>query len=451
MAVFVLDRRHRPLMPCSEKRARLLLARGRAVVHRVVPFVIRLRDRREEASELQPVILKFDPGSQTTGLALARVEQTDQGEVHHALVLAHLAHRGQKVHAALLQRAGYRRRRRSANLRYRAPRFLNRRRPTGWLPPSLRSRMGNALTWARRFQRWAPLTRIEVEQVKFDTQLLQHAGISRVEYKQGTLFGWEVRAYLLERFQRRCAYCGGATGPFEVEHIIPKSRGGTDRVSNLALACHACNQAKKDRTAEEFGYPQVQAQAQAPLKDAAAVNTTRYALCTALRELGLSLTMWSGGRTRWSRDRFGIPKDHALDALCVGDLAGVAPGRRRTVSITATGRGSYQRTNVDASGFPRGYLTRQKRVRGFQTGDLVRAEVPAHLKTAGVQVGRVAVRATGSFRIGKTDGINVRYCRVLQRADGYGMALVPLLPLIEPTRSTRTTRTTEHRDQEEDG
>lgn len=61
MAVFVVDQRHRPLMPCAERRARLLLARGRAVVHRLVPFTIRLRDRRREASVLQPVVLKFDP------------------------------------------------------------------------------------------------------------------------------------------------------------------------------------------------------------------------------------------------------------------------------------------------------------------------------------------------------------------------------------------------------
>src|SRR6185437_1601232 len=63
MAVFVLDRHHRPLMPCSEKRARLLLARQRAVVHRLAPFTIRLKDRLAEASAIQPVVLKVDPGS----------------------------------------------------------------------------------------------------------------------------------------------------------------------------------------------------------------------------------------------------------------------------------------------------------------------------------------------------------------------------------------------------
>jgi hypothetical protein len=148
MAVFVVDQHHQPLMPCSEKRARLLLARRRAVVHRRAPFVIRLKDRELEQSQVQPVALKLDPGSQTTGMALASVQETPEGEVHHALHLAELAHRAEEIRQRLRKRAGYRRRRRQANLRYRAPRFLNRRRPPGWLASSVRSRIGNVLTWA---------------------------------------------------------------------------------------------------------------------------------------------------------------------------------------------------------------------------------------------------------------------------------------------------------------
>jgi hypothetical protein len=103
-------------------------------------------------------------------------------------------------------------------------------------------------------------------------------------------------------------------------------------------------------------------------------------------------------------------------------LSGVDRGTLRVLVVRATGRGSHCRTNVYDNGFPRGYLTRQKRVRGFATGDLVKAVVPASLKTAGEHVGRVAVRASGSFRVGKIDGINAKYCQVLQRADGYEYA-----------------------------
>jgi 5-methylcytosine-specific restriction endonuclease McrA len=424
--VFVLDRHKKPLMPCTPKRARLLLARGRAVVHRIQPFVIRLHDRCVAESIREPVALKIDPGAKTTGITLARVEERKEGEVHHALFLAEVRHRGEQVHRNKVTAAQARRRRRSANLRYRPPRFLHRRRQQGWLPPSLRSRVHNVLTWATRLSCWAPLSRIEVEGVRFDTQLLANPEITGVAYQQGTLAGWEVRAYLLLKYEYRCVYCGKTDVPLEIDHIQPRSRGGSDRISNLCLACHECNQAKGNKTAAEWGHPQVEKRAQAPLKDAAAVNASRYQLVEALAVFGLPIRTWSGGRTRFNRARWGIEKTHALDALCVGDLAGVVPGKLRTLTISSMGRGDHCRTLWTESGFPRGYKTRQKMVAGFATGDRVQAIVPARLKTAGIHVGRVAVRSSRSFSIrtrhGKVDGINAGYCRVVQRGDGYEYA-----------------------------
>ena len=105
----------------------------------------------------------------------------------------------------------------------------------------------------------------------------------------------------------------------------------------------------------------------------------------------------------WNRARFGLEKTHALDALCIGDLAGVRPGTLKTLAITATGRGDHCRTNWTRQGFPRGYKMRQKQVCGFKTGDRVRAVVPAKLKTAGSHVGRVQVRKSGSFAIKTRD------------------------------------------------
>ena len=70
--VLVLERHHHPLMPCSEKRARLLLERGRAVIHKPFPFTIRLKDRSAAESAFQELRLKLDPRSQmaNTGLRL---------------------------------------------------------------------------------------------------------------------------------------------------------------------------------------------------------------------------------------------------------------------------------------------------------------------------------------------------------------------------------------------
>ena len=340
----------------------------------------------------------------------------------------------------MLQRAGYRRRRRGANLRYRAPRFDNRTRPEGWLPPSLRHRVDTIFSLVARLRRWAPVTALHQELVRFDTQKMENPEISGVQYQQGTLAEYEVREYLLEKFGRTCAYCGATGVPLNIDHIRPRSKGGTNRVSNLTWACIPCNQAKDDLDLDEwlcttFGdtkaadiAKRVLAQAKAPLKDAAAVNSTRWALYEALQETDLPVHTDSGGRTKWNRSRFGLPKTHTLDALCVGDVHGVVSYPSESVVARATGRGTYQRTRVDRYGFPRLRLPRTKLVSGFQTGDLVRAVVP-HGKHAGVHVGRVPVRSSERFNVTThattVQGISHRHCAVLQRGDGWGWSRQP--------------------------
>ena len=438
MAVFVLDKQGKALMPCTEKRARLLLERGRARIHRVVPFVIRLIDRHVESCAVQPLRIKLDPGSKTTGVALVRdieTTNTETGEIRReaaALNLFELTHRGRQISEALTARGSMRRRRRG-NLRYRAPRFLNRGNKTrGWLAPSLQHRVDTTMAWVQRLQRWAPVSGISSELVRFDMQQLENPEIADVEYQQGTLFGYELREYLLEKWGRKCMYCGEEHVPLNVEHVVAKARGGSNRVSNLGIACVKCNQLKGARQIEEFlakepaKLARILAQAKRPLKDAAAVNATRWALVNALKATGLPVETASGGRTKWNRHQLSIPKTHALDAACVGQVEHLTAWCRPTLGIKCSGRGSYQRTRLDKYGFPRGYLMRAKSVKGFRTGDMVRAEVAAG-KKAGVHVGRVAVRATGSFNIqtgsAVVQGIGYKHCRLIQRADGYGYSV----------------------------
>jgi len=434
MSVFVLDRSGKPLMPCSEARARKLLAAGRARVHRLHPFAIRLVDRRVEDCTLQPLRLSLDPGSKVTGLCLARVEtQTDAQPVMHIRLLMELTHRGAQIKNDLQSRAALRRGRRSRNLRYRAPRFNNRTKPEGWLAPSLRHRVDTTISWVERLRRLAPVTQLAQELVRFDMQLIQAQAEGReiegVEYQRGTLAGYELGEYLLAKWNRTCAYCDAHNVPLEKEHIVPKARGGSNRVSNLTLACRPCNEKKAARDVREFlakepaRLARILANAKAPLKDAAAVNSTRWALQQQLRATGLPVEVASGGRTKFNRNRLGIPKSHALDAACVGQVSDVRRPAQSTLHIKCAGRGSRQRTRVDRFGFPRGYLMRAKSVHGFRTGDRIKAVVPDPSIKAGVYVGRVAVRASGSFNIqtpgGVVQGISHKHCRVLMRGDGY--------------------------------
>jgi 5-methylcytosine-specific restriction endonuclease McrA len=444
MSVFVLDKHKRPLMPCSEKRARLLLERGRAREHRRYPYTIRLVDRRIEDSALQPVRIKLDPGSKATGIAVVR--DADDAETA-VLFLAELHHRGKRISERLMARSAMRRRRRG-NLRYRPARFSNRTKPKGWLAPSLKHRVDTVMSWVGRLRRLAPVTGISSELVRFDMQVMEDPEIAGVGYMRGTLWGFELREYLLNKWNRACAYCGIVDVPLQIEHIHSKARGGSNRESNLTLACEPCNNAKGAMPVEQFlsdrpaVLARIKAQAKRPLKDAAAVNATRWALVKALKETGLPVETASGGKTKWNRSRLGIPKAHALDAACVGDIEALTDWKVPVLSIKATGRGSYCRTRLDKFGFPRGYLTRSKRIHGFQTGDMVRAEIPKG-KHAGVHAGRVAVRATGSFNIqlpGKVmQGISYKYCRVISRADGYAFALSREL-LSLPTAFSEETR-----------
>lgn len=411
--VFVLNADKQPLAPTHPARARQLLDNGKAAVYRTYPFTIILRDQKDIPEDNKEYRLKVDYGSKHTGLAIL--------QNNNVLWLCQLDHRT-NVKENLQKRSAYRRRRRSKNLRYRQPRFLNRTRKKGWLPPSLESRVGNIKTWVSRLQKLIPLTNISYENVKFDTQLMQNAEISGVEYQQGTLKGYEVREYLLEKWSRKCAYCGIENVPLQVEHIISKARGGSNRVSNLTISCKLCNDAKGTRSAEEFGHPDIQSQAKKSLKGAAIVTATRWKVYETLSNK-LPTECGTGARTKMQRTQLGLPKDHCFDACCIGAStpSNLYFKTNKVLNITAKGRGKHCRTNVDKYGFPRGYLARQKYFFGFQTGDMVVASISKG-KFMGIYKGEVLCRKTGSFDIKVSTGrvtTNYKFCKLVQEFDGY--------------------------------
>ena len=411
-------------MPCSEKRARLLLNRRKAHVHSMAPFTIRLTHRTVEMSILQPVRCKIDPGSTTTGLAIVREEKEKQ----IVLFLFELTHRGSSIRDALKSRRANRRHRRF-NMRYRPKRFSNRRKPEGWLAPSLEHRIENILTWIRRFQKRLHITAITCEKVRFDTQKLLNPEIDGIEYARGTLFGYEVREYLLEKWGRKCAYCNAENVPLQIDHITAQSRGGSNRIDNLTLACSSCNQKKNNQTVEAFCPEKAKTIRSKPsLGGSAAVNSTRLALFARLTKLPIPCEEGTGGQTKYNRTCLGIPKTHALDAACTGVVFDLQNWQIPAQQILSTGRGTYQRTRVDRFGFPRGYLLTHKQVDGFQTGDLVAAFVPTG-KKQGRHKGRIAIRASGYFNIqtldGVIQGISSKHCRLVQRADGYHYPKIP--------------------------
>jgi len=421
-SVFVLDTTKKPLTPCHPARARALLKAGKAAVYRTVPFTIILQAALPDAV-VKPVTVKIDPGSKCTGMALVDPD----GRV---LFGAELEHRGHAIRANLDSRRSLRRGRRGRKTRYRTARFKNRTRSDGWLPPSLQHRVETTMTWIQRFRQCCGIEGLAIERVKFDLQQLENPEISGVEYQQGTLAGYTVREYLLEKWGRQCAYCGVENVPLQVEHIHARANHGSNRISNLTLACEPCNSRKGTRPIEVFlkhkpeVLKKILAQLKQPLHDAAAVNATRNKLFAELLKTGLPVETGTGAQTKFNRCRLEYPKAHWIDAACVGDSGATVTlnADARPLRIKAMGHGTRQTVRTDKFGFPRGKAGRVKRVHGFQTGDLVKLVQPQG-KYAGTHIGRLAgVRADGRFdiasRLGKITATFKNFT-LIQRGDGY--------------------------------
>lgn len=263
--VFVVDTNKQPLNPISPARARELLTKQKAAVFRMYPFTIILKHAVLNPAP-KPLTIKLDPGSKVTGLAIL------EGE--NVIWVAELEHRGGIIKNALSARRSLRRSRRNRKTRYRPARFDNRKRKEGLLPPSLMHRVLTTETWVKRLCRYAPIAQVVMELVKFDTQKMQNPEIDGVEYQQGELVGYEVREYLLEKWGRKCAYCDTSGVPLQIEHIHPRAKGGSNRVSNLCLSCQRCNIKKGVKLIEEFlkkdnsRLEKIKQLARKPLKDA---------------------------------------------------------------------------------------------------------------------------------------------------------------------------------------
>ena len=417
--VFVLDPNKQPLSPCTPGMARSLLRAGKAAVFRQYPFTIILK-KKVNQQEVKQCQLKLDPGSKVLGIAIL--------EDNQLIWAAELTHRGQQIRDDLESRRSLRRGRRGRKTRYRQPRFLNRQRKEGWLAPSLEHRVLTTMTWIKRLIKLCPIGSIATELVKFDCHKMQNPEISGTEYQQGTLYQYEVREYLLEKWNRTCAYCGAKDVPLEVEHIVPRSFGGSSRVSNLTIACVPCNRAKSNQDIRDFLadksdlLKRILSQAKAPLKDAAAVNSPRWKLLNSLQETGLPVTTGSGAQTKFNRTQQGLPKTHFYDASCVGEPQKLEILIDRPLLIKCTGHGNRQMCGTNKYGFPVRHRSSQKIHKVFQTGDIIKAVVSKG-KKIGTYIGRVLVRASGSFDIstatGRVAGISHKYCSHIHHKDGY--------------------------------
>ena len=402
----------------SNAEARILIRKKLAVIHKIYPFTIRLRDN-SCGSDDKTYTVKIDPGSKTTGIAI--VDNKDS-----VVMLAEIEHRGHLIKRNLGKRRAVRNSRRQRKTRYRAARFLNRTRPQGWLAPSIRSRANNVINFIKKYKKLININKVMIENVSFDVaQMSFNTKLWGNAYQQGPLYQNKLRSFIFNRSNNKCVYCGAKAT--EIDHIIPRAKGGTNSTYNLVASCRACNQMKSNLTLKAFGkmmnkdYSRLEPK-KLP-KDAAIVQSSRNYMVREITKLVSDTTTHDAWMTQYNRDQLGLPKQHYYDALSVGEV----PNKfnfltDKILLISAKGRGSRQMCRMDKYGFPRTSAKVSKSVRGFQTGDIVRAIVTEGLKKR-TYLGRVAVRSSGYFDIQtKTqviEGIGYKYCRIIQRGDGY--------------------------------
>ena len=293
MLVYVINKYGKPLMPCSPRKARILLKEGKAkpVKGKTGYFTIQLL--YGSSGYKQKIVVGIDTGAKRVPIAAV-----GNGKVYYAKEKILRT----DVKRQLSNRASYRRTRRNRKTRYRKPRFHNRVKtkcarcgvnnvPKHWkkvkrkrgkslkkvcngraqlcrkcqskkgqhnrphiLAPSVLNRAESILNDVHKLSQTLPISKIVVEIASFDTQKMANVLLEGVEYQHGTLFGCEVKQYLLtvhkhkyvrfaQRLLREPPYCGGLSGDnvLEVEHILPQSKGGTDKVSNLTISCRVCS------------------------------------------------------------------------------------------------------------------------------------------------------------------------------------------------------------------
>ena len=416
--VLVVDKHKKPCNTISNAYARRLLFKKQAVIHKRFPFTIRLKNDNAVLKD-RNYNVKLDPGSRTTGVAI-----TDDKD--SVVMLAEIEHRGHIIKRSLDSRRMIRRHRRNRKTRYRPARFLNRTKPKGWIAPSVKSRADNVINFVKKYKKFLNINKVMIEHVSFDVaQMTTDDCLIGTAYQQGPLYNTSLRKFIFSKTKGKCSYCGAKAT--EIDHIIPRAKGGTDSTYNLTPACKKCNKLKDKLSLKDFGkligkdFSKL-----TPKKlprDAAIVQIARNYMVKEITKLISDTTLHDAWLTKYNRDELGLPKEHYYDALSVGEV----PNKfnfltNKVLIISAKGRGSRQMCRMDKFGFPRTSPKGSKFVEGFQTGDMVKAIVLNGLKK-GEYLGKVAVRANRCFDIQtktKTiEGIWYKSCHIVQRGDGY--------------------------------
>ena len=407
--VFVYGSDGNPLMPCTMRRARMLIDAGRVSRREYHPFTIHLKDRAvgDGNTEVQPIEARCTPGARRTGVAVvATLENEDR-----VLYQEEIEHRT-NISGRLEERKAYRRSRRSRKW-FRAARFNNRRRRDGWLPPTVESIVSNQQHRVQRLAKRSGAGKVIVQTAKFDTHKILNPEVQGTDYQHGPLYRRHVRAYIAAQWSHHCAYCGKGdwedATKFNLDHVVPRSAGGPDNVRNLVWCCQPCNQRKAEQPVDMFLHENperltaVLRRRKVPLAAAGQHAAICSALIEGLKASKLKTAETTGADTAHARRINGITKTHADDAACCNAqgtvtrlrhplrLKSVGHGRRKQIKSLPVGpylKWRHQKPAVRRATPCPGHAHHPNRVHGIRSGDLVRI-----LTKKGWKNGRAAVEA----------------------------------------------------------
>ncbi len=394
--VFVLSMTGEPLMPTRPAKARILLKKKKAIVKTIVPFTIQLT-YQPETNILQPISLGIDDGAKQAGIAA--VCHFKKGKV--VVVESTLSLRCDTKKHIDNRRA--RRRNRRSRLRHRQPRH-RRKDKTGWIPPSVKVKKDNIIRYVKSLSDLLPITDIVWEKGQFDTHKLVNPEVRGSDYQEGFDFGFENRkAAVLFRDSYVCQYCGinciQAGRVATVDHVIPKSRGGTDTFLNLVTACLDCNQKKGELTSTEFGFPLIVGKTFAY---PAHLQSGQSYLENELRKIA-SVQSVLGYSTKVWRLSLGLEKSHINDAIAMVIQSGpfFCEAERYNISVRRRRRDMYNRKHSSLCGLMHFDLVTWNKRNGEKILGTVRSFVPSrnivkcrfpHNDNVGVSVKRLSFK-----------------------------------------------------------
>ncbi|MGG0187291.1 RNA-guided endonuclease IscB [Bacillus rhizoplanae] len=303
MLVFVKNKHGKPLMPCRPRKARILLKEKKAKIISHKPLTIQLL--YGSSGYTQETHIGIDLGTKHVGVAVT--------SCNHVLMKGEIELR-QDIKSLLETRKIYRRSRRNRKTRYRKARFLNRKKETGWLPPSIQSRIDNTFFWMDTFLSLLPKSTLHIEVGKFDIQKMMNPNIEGKEYQQGETFGYhDVRYYVFARDNYTCQVCKKKNKILHTHHIVYRSHGGTDRASNLITVCTDCHTFDNHQEGKILWKWMIEKKKTPSYKEGPFMNSFRQRVFMKYPHASITY----GSVTTPKRKELGLEKTHYHDAIAI--------------------------------------------------------------------------------------------------------------------------------------